>query len=271
MIESRISRALIGAPALALVGAAFLLGGAGPAAAADPGEPRLEGSFSMSGTVTRAKNVRGEKKGQKVKRTWSFAGSCTGGPCDTVILKRGRGGGQTDRVVLHRQSAGKYSGNGRFFFRIRCAGRVEKKGGEARYKVAVRVTQATDVQGKPFASALVATYDNGKRINHTQCHGGLGSDAARYTGQLKAAPTPPTADFTSTPSGATTRSFTDRSSKGSAPIVAWAWDFGDPTSMDNTSSERNPSHTFVTPGVHNVQLTVTDRNGLTGTVSHVVG
>src|SRR5205823_6400074 len=154
---------------------------------------------------------------------------------------------------------------------IRCAGRVERKGGEARYKVAVRVTQATDVQGKPFASALVATYDNGKRINHTQCHGSLGSDAARYNGQLKAAPTPPTADFTSTPSGATTRSFTDKSSRGSSAIVGWAWDFGDPASgSSNTSSTKNPSHTFVTPGPHTVTLTVSDHNGLMDMVNHVV-
>lgn len=40
-------------------------------------------------------------------------------------------------------------------------------------------------------------------------------------------------------------------------IVSWAWDFGD----GETSTEKNPSHTYETPGNYTVTLTVTDVNG----------
>ena len=40
-------------------------------------------------------------------------------------------------------------------------------------------------------------------------------------------------------------------------IVGWDWDFGDGT----TSSIQNPSHTFATNGVYDVQLVVTDASG----------
>lgn len=34
----------------------------------------------------------------------------------------------------------------------------------------------------------------------------------------------------------------------------WAWDFGDPTSTDNKSTEQNPTHIFKTAGVYTVTL-----------------
>jgi Tol biopolymer transport system component len=78
---------------------------------------------------------------------------------------------------------------------------------------------------------------------------------------------PPDAAFTP-PSGvhagvATT--FTDQSTDD-GQVVAWHWDFGDGA----TSSARNPSHTYAAGGTYSVSLTVTDDQGLQGTVAHDV-
>ena len=48
--------------------------------------------------------------------------------------------------------------------------------------------------------------------------------------------------------------FTDRSSNA----VAWAWDFGDSSPI---SADRNPFHTYLSPGVYDVTLTVTGPGG----------
>jgi len=67
----------------------------------------------------------------------------------------------------------------------------------------------------------------------------------------------PTVRFTSTPSRGNAPllvQFTD-SSTGSP--TSFSWSFGD----GGTSSERNPTHTYVEPGVYTVTLTVTAANG----------
>jgi PKD repeat protein len=51
--------------------------------------------------------------------------------------------------------------------------------------------------------------------------------------------------------------FTNLSIPGDAPIVEWIWDLGDGT----RSSERNPSHTYETPGLYDVQLSAIDSAG----------
>lgn len=43
-------------------------------------------------------------------------------------------------------------------------------------------------------------------------------------------------------------------------IISWRWDFGDGA----TSSLHSPTHSFLTPGLYNVKLTVTDNSGTTG-------
>jgi PKD repeat protein len=44
--------------------------------------------------------------------------------------------------------------------------------------------------------------------------------------------------------------FTDQSTGN---VTAWAWDFGD----GNSSTEQNPTHTYMAPGIYTVTLTVT--------------
>jgi PKD repeat protein len=45
-------------------------------------------------------------------------------------------------------------------------------------------------------------------------------------------------------------------------VVGYSWNFGDPASAgDNTSSLRNPSHTYAAPGTYTASLVVTDNQG----------
>ena len=55
-------------------------------------------------------------------------------------------------------------------------------------------------------------------------------------------------------------SFTDHSTS-SASISTYAWSFGD----SQTSTQKNPIHTYSNPGSYDVTLTVTDANGFQGT------
>jgi hypothetical protein len=154
------------------------------APAADPVDARLHGEFRMKGVITRANKVKDEEKGDKVTRNWIFRSDCESGPCDEVLLRRHRGAKRVDRLMLDRKGPGEYSGKGKFHFPIRCAGRVYKKGGEARYRIDLTIT-AADAEG--IATDVKAKYDNTRRINHTQCgdDGDLGRDGARYTGKLR--------------------------------------------------------------------------------------
>ncbi len=70
----------------------------------------------------------------------------------------------------------------------------------------------------------------------------------------------PVADFSGAPlfgCGPLTVNFTD----ASTGATGWAWDFGD----GGTSNQQNPTHTYQTPGIYTVTLTVTDANGCTDT------
>jgi PKD repeat protein len=63
--------------------------------------------------------------------------------------------------------------------------------------------------------------------------------------------------------------FTDNSfENGGGTIVSWQWNFGDPLSgINNTSDLQNPTHTFTAAGVtYNVTLIVTNLNGCTDTL-----
>jgi hypothetical protein len=257
----------------AAVAFASLSLGMGPTQAADTGG-RLQGTWAMKGKITRADNVRGERKGQRIKRNWSFASTCASGPCKTAKLTRRRTRGQKDTTVLKRVRRNLYSGKGRFYVRLRCAGKVYPRGGVATMSISVKVTRSTTVQGKLFATRISATYDNPKRVNRTPCAGSIGRDAATYTGTLSSpVPTPPGADFNFASDAVTrTVSFTDASTRGAsdASLKKWRWNFGEPGSSTNTSTARNPTHEYSAPGTYTVKLTVTDANGLTGTVEQEV-
>ena len=64
-----------------------------------------------------------------------------------------------------------------------------------------------------------------------------------------------TASFTAQPTTGTaplTVQFTDTSAPGDSPVSSWTWDFGD----GGSSTDQNPLHTYQTPGVYTVSLTV---------------
>jgi PKD repeat protein len=234
-------------------------GGGGSAA-------RLQGTWKMSGKVTRANNVRGERKGQKVTRTWTFTPSCASGACSKVSLRRERSSKQFDKLTLTR-SGSAYTGSGKFYVRLKCSGKTYKRGGIAYYTIKARATKSATVKGKAFATAISATYNNTKRVNKTPCAGSIGRDGGSYTGK-HAAPVAPTADFEFA-NGSTPLSvdFADHSSRWKeARFVSWSWDFGD----GGKSSDKNPTHQYSAPGSYDVTLTVKDNYGLTSTIKKTV-
>ena len=261
--------------AVALATSASALAAAAPSAHAAT-DARLVGKFTLRGKVTRAHHVRGEHRGQRVTRTWRFAPRCARGVCTKVTLRRQRSASKVEKLTLSRTKIGTYSGRGKFYFALRCAGRVYKKGGLAKTKVTLSITRSATVQGQAFATALKATYSNPRRANRTPCHGrSLGRDGARYSGKIATVPAPPGADFGATkpdPLG-TTVDFDDESARGAggAKIVQRSWDFGDPSSgAANTGTGATPEHTFSAHGTYQVTLTVTDANGLTSTTTKPV-
>jgi PKD domain len=233
---------------------------------------RIQGTFTMTGTLTAAVDVFGERPGERVDRRWSFFPQCARGTCRRVQLKRRRSGRHIlDVVMLARQPSGLYLGQSTFWIPLQCAGQVESHGGLAAETIAVRVTRTQLIGTTRFATAISASYTNPSRTNLTHCPGGIGHDAASYTGRLRSPlPGPPTARFTAIPDLATTTaSFTDESmpGRGAARIVAWSWNFGDPGSLTDTSTRPGPMHQFSAPGTYTVTLTVRDGYGQTSTTT----
>jgi hypothetical protein len=245
----------------------------GTGVSGDPGA-RLQGTWTMRGRVTRADGVRGERKGQRVVRKWSFVSTCPAGPCATVDLSRERSLHQIDQLVLKRSATRKYAANGRFYVRLRCGGRTYPRGGVAYITIRLTISKWKTVQSTRFATAIGASYSNPRRVNRTPCHGSIGRDAGAYSGTLTTpVPVPPTADFTSSVDPVTSTVSFGNASKpaGGAALKLWQWDFGDPASgADNTSTASDPSHHYGAPGSYTVTLTVTDSNGLTNTITHQV-
>jgi len=168
-----------------LVLVALGLGLAAPATASaqpDQTEARLAGTFQMTGRVTAARNVRGEHVGETVQRTWTFTPLCITGPCAQVRLFRGRAD-NTDTLILNQTSPGHYSGTGRFFAPLKCAGTVYSMGEKVPYRIDLQITSTTTApDGTVLAQQLSATYVNKSRLNLTRCVIVLGHDSARYTG-----------------------------------------------------------------------------------------
>lgn len=236
---------------------------------------RLGGTFTMVGKLTYVRNVYGERRGQRLQRTWIFLPHCATGVCNRVTLVRRRSGQKIrDVVVLKRRHQNQYIGTGHFWIALKCAGKVIPQGGRATEKITVRVTRAQMIGGTLFAAAITAAYQNPNRVNLTACPGGIGQDAATYSGKLTStSPPPPAAGFSvaSNPAAATA-SFTDKSGPGisGAPIISWAWNFGDSASAANTSSSRNPTHQFSAHGTYTVTLQARDANGQIATSTQQV-
>ncbi len=88
-----------------------------------------------------------------------------------------------------------------------------------------------------------------------------GWDTLTYPGYIKIADAAPVAGFFASDTlGAPglTVNFTDTSS---GLITSWDWDFGDPNSDDNSSTEQNPQHTYDEVGTYTVVLTVENECG----------
>ena len=86
-----------------------------------------------------------------------------------------------------------------------------------------------------------------------------GSDLATKASYITVC-APPAADFLASATAGVaplTTQFTDLSVPGEGTIATWSWSFGD----GDTSTEQNPAHTYTTPGVYNVSLTVSDGCG----------
>ena len=76
----------------------------------------------------------------------------------------------------------------------------------------------------------------------------------------------PIPGFSITPVNPTTKDtiqFTDNSYDPDGAITKWLWDFGD----GNSSTSRNPTHTYVQNGQYTVTLQVTDNNKATNSAS----
>jgi hypothetical protein len=162
--------------------------GATPAAAQSPnpllGAARLQGTFQMAGQLTVAANVRGERLGQAVSRTWSLSSNCPAGPCSTVTLFRQRAAG-TDTLTLQQTSPGYYAGSGGFYAPLQCGTATYPAGEWVPFTIAVQVTNAAaQDDGTVTATNVSATYTNPYRVNLTPCVAVLGRDAAAYQGTL---------------------------------------------------------------------------------------
>jgi PKD repeat protein len=79
----------------------------------------------------------------------------------------------------------------------------------------------------------------------------------------------PTAAFSFSPTDPETGetvTFTDASTDSDGSVVAWAWTFGD----GGTSTAQKPTHSYASANTYTVRLTVTDDDGATNYVEHVV-
>ncbi|MEM7108542.1 MAG: PKD domain-containing protein, partial [Bacteroidota bacterium] len=64
--------------------------------------------------------------------------------------------------------------------------------------------------------------------------------------------------------------FNDLSTVQGANIQQWQWDFGDPDSGDNTSSDQDPTHTFSRSGAFEVKLVTTSVFGCRDSLTQIV-
>jgi hypothetical protein len=158
------------------VPASSALGAEAPPPAA--GEASLQGFFLLTGRVTSAVNVPGERAGQTLHRSWAFVPMCSAGVCPEVRLIRTGGRGGT--LVLVRRAPMVYVGTGSFAAPVSCAGRRFPRGQTVPFSITVRILAAAPSTTGVVATAIRATYTNPSRINHTPCVAIPGREAATY-------------------------------------------------------------------------------------------
>ncbi len=64
--------------------------------------------------------------------------------------------------------------------------------------------------------------------------------------------------------------FTDTTRTNYGFVDTWSWNFGDPTTLADTSHLQNPQWTYATPGPKTVTLTVTNSKGCVNTVQTII-
>ncbi len=169
-----------------LAGVVAVLGAAATASAQPVvGTARLQGRFAMTGRITLATHIRGERRGQRVLRTWTFTPLCAAGGCDQVALARQRQTG-IDNVVLTLRGTNDYVGEGQFFAPLTCGGRRYARGESVSFTVTVRITAMALLGGVPVATALHATYRNPERVNRTRWWPCPGATPPSTTGRSRA-------------------------------------------------------------------------------------
>jgi PKD repeat protein len=85
-----------------------------------------------------------------------------------------------------------------------------------------------------------------------------GSDTKTLTDYITvSAPASPTADFSASPTSGNAPLAVSFSDSSTGNPTDWSWDFGD----GSTSTARNPSHTYTTPGSYTVSLTASNLTG----------
>lgn len=80
----------------------------------------------------------------------------------------------------------------------------------------------------------------------------------------------PYADFGSDPNEGcpgTTIQFGDSTVSAGTTVTGWNWNFGNPASPNNTSTQQNPSHLYTDAGFYDVTLAVVDDQGCRDTLS----
>uniref|UniRef100_A0A7C1CFC2 PKD domain-containing protein n=1 Tax=Thermofilum adornatum TaxID=1365176 RepID=A0A7C1CFC2_9CREN len=95
------------------------------------------------------------------------------------------------------------------------------------------------------------------------------STTKTLTLKVEAENSPPIVDFSYSPPlplAGEAVSFIDKSYDPDGNIVLWHWDFGDGT----TSSDRNPTHVYVSPGTYTVTLTVRDNKGTEKSIIKII-
>ena len=113
---------------------------------------------------------------------------------------------------------------------------------------------------KIFTVKLIIRDDKGKTSENTTT-----LQISYYTYQNQ----PPIASFTYSPQNPTTSDtihFYDQSTDTDGSIVSWYWNFGD----GSTSTQRNPTHRYSSPGRYTVTLKVKDDKGATDTYEKTI-